>query len=132
MSNNQLLLQFLIAYLNWLYAGARGITFERGNGLCGNIYRYFGYSDKALRLKIHIRELFEEEGLDTILPFNKEGFRDYDEESNAKQCHRNINRNLWVISQIERLQREYPLPGHPQTNQPVQMLSLQPPHQTGK
>lgn len=131
MSNNQLLLQFLIAYLNWLYAGARGMPFNRSNGLCGNIYRYFGYCTKASSLKTHIRELFAEDGMDTSTPFN-DGFTDYEIEADSYQCHRNINRNLWVISQIERLQREYPLPGHPQTNQPVQMLSLQPPHQTGK
>lgn len=132
MSNNQLLLQFLIAYLNWLYAGARGMPFNRSNGLCGNIYRYFGYCTKASSLKTHIRELFSEAGLDPTLPFNENGSREYEAESEANQCHRNIKRNLWVISQIERLQHEYPLPGHPQTNQPVQMLSLQPSHQTGK
>lgn len=132
MSNNQMLLQFLIAYLNWLYAGARGIPFNRGIGLCGNISRFFGYTDQASLLKRHLSELFYAEGLHPTLPFNENGFREYEAESDANQCHRNINRNLWVISQIERLQREYPLPGYPETDQPVQMLSLQPPHQTGK
>lgn len=117
MSNNQMLLQFLIAYLNWLYAGAIDNTFKRSNGLCGNLCRFFGYTDQASLLKHHLRELFDKDGLDPTLPFNENGFPEYERESDDELCHRNINRNLWVISQIERLQHEYPLPGHPQTNQ---------------
>lgn len=131
MSNNQLLLQFLIAYMNWLYTGARSLPFSRNNGLCGNISRYFGYTLKASTLKTHIRELFTEDGMDTSTPFN-DGFTDYEIEADSYLCHKNIHRNLWVISQIERLEHEHPVPGYPETDQPVQMLSLQPPHQTGK
>lgn len=129
MSNNQMLLQFLIAYLNWLYAGAQGIEFKRNTGLCGNLRHYFDYSKEEV--VVHMANLFEAEGLDRKYPFNINPYG-FVFESDHSTMHRNINRNLWVISQIERLQHEYPLPGHPQTNQPVQMLSLQPPHQTGK
>lgn len=131
MSNNQMLLQFLIAYMNWLYTGAQRMPFNRANGLCGNISRYFGYTYKASLLKSHIKELFLEAGMDGILPFN-DSFHDYEIESDRNLCHKNVYRNSWVQSQIERLQYEHPMPGHPETNQPVQMLSLQSPHETGK
>lgn len=115
MSNNQMLLQFLIAYMNWLYTGATSMPFSRGNGLCENISRYFGYTIKASALKRHMRDLFEEAGLDETLPFN-DGFRDYELESDDNRCHKNIYRNLWVLSQIERLEHEHSMPGHPETN----------------
>lgn len=115
MSNNQLLLQFLIAYMNWLHTGARSLPFSRNNGLCGNISRYFGYTLKASTLKTHIHELFAEDGMDTSTPFN-DGFTDYVIEADSYLCHKNMHRNSWVQSQIERLQHEHTVPGYPETD----------------
>lgn len=109
MSNNQLLLQFLLAYMKWLYAGARSSEFKRTLGLCGNLRRYFDYEGDDV--KSLMLDLFDQDGLDRRYPFHDHPC-DYTIEAVKSLCHRNIKRNLWVYTQIERLQHEDTLPRH--------------------
>lgn len=110
MSNNQLLLQFLLAYMKWLYAGATSSEFKRTLGLCGNLRRYFNYEGNDV--KSLMIDLFEKDGLDRRYPFNDGCSIEYTIEAEKYLCHRNIKRNLWVYTQIERLQHEDTLPRH--------------------
>ena len=113
MSNNQLLLQFLIAYIKWLHTGARGVEFKRNTGLCSNLRRYFDYSKEEVL--IHMCNLFEAQGLDRTYPFNEFPFQ-FSDEVLSSTVHLNPKRIHWVQTQIEKLQHEHPVPGYPETN----------------
>jgi hypothetical protein len=102
MNNDQLLHKFFMDYLAWLYAGAKSNMFNRACGLCGNIY-YFGEmpGHRRMEMRKHLQRRFEEQGMSPRLPFNDDIY-DFEIESDNHNCHRNINRNIWVYSQIEK------------------------------
>lgn len=113
MSNNQLLYYFLKAYLEWLYIGApHKKPFLRGCGLCSNAGVHYGHSStEACDVKSLMQEIFKEEGLSEQYPFN-EGSAHYYDEVESLKCHLNINRKVWVYTQVERLKHEDSLPRH--------------------
>lgn len=116
MSNNQLLLQFLLAYMNWLYTGAQSIQFKRNTGLCSNLRRYYDFQKEGV--VVHMCDLFEKEGLNRAYPFNDYAC-DFVTESDNSSMHLNPHRNIWVYAQIERLKHEDSLPRHTQVNERV-------------
>lgn len=116
MSNNQLLLQFLLAYMDWLYTGAKGIQFVRNQGLCSSLRRYFNFNKEEVL--IHMCNLFEADGLDRKYPFHNHPC-EFSDEVLYSTAHLNTNRKIWVYEQIQRLQNEDSLPRHTQIDHRV-------------
>lgn len=116
MSNNQLLLQFLLAYMDWLYTGAKGIQFVRSQGLCSSLRRYYNYNKEEVL--IHMCDLFVADGLDRQYPFNNHAC-EFADEVLYSTAHLNANRKIWVYEQIQRLQHEDSLPRHTQIDHRV-------------
>ena len=98
------LVSFYRAYWVWLEDGApekneNPHNFERGYGLCSNLFIYFTTKDgdvdrDAYTAKREMRHQFSKAGLDDNTPFNPGG--DYFSESFDCLCHLNEKRIEWV------------------------------------
>ena len=114
MSNNQLLYQFLKAYLEWVYAGAESnAVFARYQALCSNYFSYLTRVEQCSQAGAELRKLSQEfkySGLDDAHPFNYNSI-EFIIEGRNQTHHLNAQRIDWALNFL--VQNNAPLPRHP-------------------
>lgn len=96
--------QALQDYRNWVDGGAIvGGGFNSAFGLCKNIMHYSSIRDAWLGHVIfeELADMFREDGLCEITPFNPEEFS-YSRDSANRVHHKNAARMAWVDAVIEK------------------------------
>lgn len=120
MSNNQLLYEFLKAYLEWVYTGAESNrVFARYQALCSNYFCYLTRVAQCPEPTAELKKLSQEfthSGLNYAHPFNHNSL-DFIIESRNQTHHFNAHRIDWALNFL--VTNNADLPRHPQTNPPV-------------
>lgn len=106
---NQIILNALKAWLEWVEAGMPDSEVFKHQGLCSNVMNYtrkFVSEANPINVVIYLECMFSADGLSTLLPFNMKsaGQPSYTTEVTYKTLHLNKDRMAWVLKTIKRLE----------------------------
>lgn len=107
---NDIVIDFLSEWLDWAITrpALDTVCFEKQHGLCHCLCLWSlnkGYEcDDVKQLEYHLKNMFEEDGLNIAYPF---GYDNYVHCAENNAMHMSEKRRNWVISRIERSIHDY-------------------------